>query len=96
MIIADNQEELDKIPCPQCKQHALKMGVISCSCPMQFTARCDSCGYEAKSEGQPIKILKGEDSVRSRPHLYLEHDNPVWRKLAKECLASDNEDVDDN
>ena len=34
----------------------------------------------------------GRNDIIARPHLYLEHDNLVWRKLAKECLASDSEE----
>ena len=91
MIIADSQEELDKIPCPSCNQHTLKMCSVLYSCPLQFIAHCTNCVYSVNAKGQAIKVLEGEDAVRARPKLYLDHENPVWRKLAEDTLAAKEE-----
>ncbi len=86
MIIADSHEELDKVSCPSCGQHALKMTSVLYSEPLQFTAICSNCSYKEHGESSPIKVLTGEDAVRAHPHMYVGHENLEWRKIAEELI----------
>lgn len=92
MIIADSQEDLNKIPCPRCEQYTLKMTSVLYSCPLQFIAHCTNCVFSEHAEGLPIKVLEGEEAVRAHPQLYIDHENFVWRKLAEDLLAAGGSD----
>ena len=46
----------------------------------------DSSGIEN------IRIIKGEDGAKLRPEMYLDSDNPVWRKIAEDEMARRNKD----
>lgn len=72
-------------PCPNCGEKTLIMVDVRYSCPLQFIAVCKSCGFSAKGEGEPIKVLSGEDAVRKRPELWI--NDPEWGNLAKQILG---------
>ncbi len=95
-IIADDQEALDKIPCPKCEQYTLKMTSVLYSCPLQFIAHCTNCVFSERAQGLPIKVLEEEDAIKLRPewygefgarkypHLYLDSKDPILRKIAED------------
>ncbi len=93
MIRANSQEELSKEPCPRCNTNTLTMTNVMFSCPLQFTIFCTNCSFEEFGEGQKIKILYGEEAVRKRPEMYLDHEDPKWRKLAEEVIAANNPEL---
>ena len=63
---------------------------VGYSCPAVYYFKCDKCGYSF-DETDPedgIKVLTFEESVKKRPHLYLEHEDKKIRDLAKKFLES--------
>lgn len=65
---------------------------IGYSCPIAYICKCKNCkniNYYNNPDEEGIHIMSFEESVRKRPHLYLEHENEGIRTLAREALEND-------
>ncbi len=87
MIVAENQQELDKIACPACGQRSLKLTDTFYSAPLTIKTLCKNCGSKETGQGHPVKVLTTEEHIRKRPEMYLGCDNPEWNKLAEQVIA---------
>jgi rubredoxin len=77
-------------PCPNCGKKELKVERIGYSYPAVYFFSCKKCGYGfSEDDGEGVKVLTQEESIRKRPHLWLDHEDPKIRKMAEEAMIGE-------
>ena len=79
-------EEIKKAPCEFCGGEC-KILIVLYSCPVQYEMQCTKCGQKIRREGKGgIKVLTLEESIRMRPQMYAEDEDPARRAIALDEL----------